>query len=293
MATGDGSEVELVISQRRHRHAQQAIDRDHRSTLGQVRFERALEHISRVHQRDGSAVLGASATHVVDVAREGRERAQPSVQIIEREKAQHEWRTDGGRCRRPACGAADRRCDVRWGGRGFRARRAHEPRKPGQSGASQWHSTRAKPTWGQLCSSSPRSRAGAIRKSRLQYSQAISKTSLVERRCSRSSRLRLANADTTRNSSHQHSKRIGLSSKRVKGMPYSSSSNSQLGLNALSASCGSIDSKSRRRSVITISGPRPTSGNNCTRYPPALSTRPPSIKVPTASMEITCSEVCM
>ena len=101
--------------------------------------------------------------------------------------------------------------------------------------------------------------------SRLQYSQAISKTSLVDSKCSRSSRPRLASADTTRSSSHQHSKRTGLSSRRVKGMPYSNSSSSHEGLKALSVSCGSIDSNSRRRSVMTITGPRAASGNNCTR----------------------------
>ena len=62
-----------------------------------------------------------------------------------------------------------------------------------------------------------------------QYSQAISNTSPLESRCSISWRGKVAMAETTRSSLHQHSKPTGLSSRRVKGMPYTRLEESQVG----------------------------------------------------------------
>ena len=70
-----GAVVELVVADRRRRIAQLVVRAHHVGALGEVRLERALEHVAAVDQHHPAAVGRARGAQVRDGTREQRQRS--------------------------------------------------------------------------------------------------------------------------------------------------------------------------------------------------------------------------
>ncbi len=98
-ALADGPEVELVVTERHGVHPEDTIGCEDAGAFGQVRLERALEHVARVEHDHAATVALPRSAHVVHVAGEHRKGRDATMEIVQRENANGHIRPRYGRTR--------------------------------------------------------------------------------------------------------------------------------------------------------------------------------------------------